>query len=327
VGPSPKRPCQEVLALLDGQWDSLHALQYPHMGLLRGGHCFRAGSRNFSTGIGLAHTKKNTTLGAVNYWNDSDLSVMNRFLLVMNYNYCKCRTLAVGVKVVVAMLPAPFDFRKRTSRNEDLSKLSADVCKLQHQAVGLWKPGWDPTGGGNGGFKRKEETLVSDFLRLKCAKPVVDSWLPASGSWNLSEFLIFYFPLSYLHWTFDQLSHAWNCDDCAFSGFHDAKARNPFLPPTIMTSITGFAWSYAYVHLPGLLDDGSVESRCRLSKIPGLMAYLIANCSLSLMKQLGTTSAMKPNRSPNIECSHGIGCSYGMKCSHGTRCSRGLGCL
>lgn len=39
---------------------------------------------------------------------------------------------AVGVKVVVAMLPAPFDFRKRTSRNEDLSKLSADVCKLQH---------------------------------------------------------------------------------------------------------------------------------------------------------------------------------------------------
>jgi hypothetical protein len=80
-------------------------------------------------------------------------------------------------------------------------------------------------------------------------------------------------------------------------------------------------------YLPGLLDDGSVESRCRLSKIPGLMAYLVANCSLGLMKQLGTTSAMKPNRSPDIECSHGIGCSYGIKCSHGTRCSRGLGCL
>jgi hypothetical protein len=62
------------------------------MGLLRGGHCFGAGSRNFATVIGLAHTK-NTTLGAVNYWNDSDLSVMNRFLLVMNYIYCKCRTL------------------------------------------------------------------------------------------------------------------------------------------------------------------------------------------------------------------------------------------
>jgi hypothetical protein len=51
--------------------------------------------RVIATGIGLAHTK-NTTLGAVNYWNDSDLSVMNRFLLVMNYIYCKCRTLLIG---------------------------------------------------------------------------------------------------------------------------------------------------------------------------------------------------------------------------------------
>jgi hypothetical protein len=40
------------------------------------------------------HTK-NTPLGAVIYWNDSDLFVMNRFFLVMNYNYCKCRTLPV----------------------------------------------------------------------------------------------------------------------------------------------------------------------------------------------------------------------------------------
>jgi hypothetical protein len=53
---------------------------------------FRARSRNFAAGIGLVHTK-NTTLGAVIYWKGSDLLVMNRFLLVMNYNYCKCRTL------------------------------------------------------------------------------------------------------------------------------------------------------------------------------------------------------------------------------------------
>jgi hypothetical protein len=77
---------------------------------------------NSVTKIGLACYQKNTPLGAVNYNNGSVLYVTIRFLLVINYYYCKCRT-----------LPASWGICRRTktrSRPSVGNCLQRDPCYL-----------------------------------------------------------------------------------------------------------------------------------------------------------------------------------------------------
>jgi hypothetical protein len=56
---------------------------------------------NSVTKIGLA-CYQNTPLGAVNYNNGSVLYVTIRFLLVINYYYCKCRKQAADLPLATA---------------------------------------------------------------------------------------------------------------------------------------------------------------------------------------------------------------------------------
>ena len=85
----------------------------------------RAGSCNFAIGMSLVHTI-NTTLGAVIYWNDSDLFVINPFFLVMNYNYCKCRTLS--------------------STGDHATTMPPMVPKLREGDLLMWEIIWDTSG-------------------------------------------------------------------------------------------------------------------------------------------------------------------------------------